>query len=205
MLQPSRAVPLIGFGVNKSENEAIHGRCWWRQDTQYLKLSSLMMAYHVAQYKHLFKRDRGQSCPNTYCNILPSLTLNAIRLFHRTEDRRGDVTGEEWFVIMFGGRGGGWRPAAHTGVWNQLGWITGLHTGEWDEEGGRERLGKSEGGGGRKGSSQWKNCEKALTKACSISNLIIQSQTIFGYFKKEYVCDLGEAIVTFIISKTSIF
>lgn len=106
MLQPSRAVPLIGFGVNKSENEAIHGRCWWRQDTQYLKLSSLMMAYHVAQYKHLFKRDRGQSCPNTYCNILPSLTLNAIRLFHRTEDRRGDVTGEEWFVIMLGGRGG---------------------------------------------------------------------------------------------------
>lgn len=26
-LQPSRAVPLIGFGVNKSENEAVHGCC----------------------------------------------------------------------------------------------------------------------------------------------------------------------------------
>lgn len=27
MLLPSRAVPLIGFGANKSENEAVHGCC----------------------------------------------------------------------------------------------------------------------------------------------------------------------------------
>lgn len=33
-----------------------------------------------------------------------------------------------------------------------------------EREGGRARLGKSEGGGGRKGGRQWKNCEMCLVK-----------------------------------------
>lgn len=166
-LRPSRAVPLIGFGVNKSENEAIHGRCWHKQDTEYLTMSSLMMVYRVAPYQHLFKRDWGQSSPNTYCNILPSLALKAPGYFTaKLEGRSGDWTGEEWFVIMFGGEGsggGGWRPAAHTDVWNQLGMDhrpvrqrvgrRGRKSVAWEERGWK---------GGRKGGSQWKNCENAL-------------------------------------------
>lgn len=68
-------------------------------------MSSLMMVYRVAPYQHLFKRDWGQSSPNTYCNILPPLALNAPGYFTaKLEGRSGDWTGEEWFVIMFGGR-----------------------------------------------------------------------------------------------------
>lgn len=67
----------------------------------------------------------------------------------------------EWFVIMFGTWVGGVK-ACSTHVWKQLRMDHRPVRQRVGEEGGRARLGKSEGGGGRKGSSQWKKWEKDI-------------------------------------------
>lgn len=65
--------------------------------------------------------------------------------------------------------GWGLRPAAHRRLETvKDGTQACTQEGGKEREGGRARLGKSEGGGGRKGGRQWKNCEMCLAKASPI-------------------------------------
>lgn len=78
-----------------------------------------------------------------------------------------------------------------------------------EREGGRVILGKSEGGGGRGGGRQWKNCEMYLEKSYPNLTLLVLNAIQFSnlYFKKlellHYVIeDMFKSLYYSILSKT---